>query len=72
MFQDCYFYLGNCTANRVLKAVDCADVLHMGHDNSGLYEIWPMNKITEGKSIYVYCDMNTNGGGWTVSFDDFA
>lgn len=56
----------------MLKAVDCADVLHMGHDKNGIYEVWPMNKIAEGKSLYVYCDMKTEGGGWTVSFFDFV
>ena len=49
------------------KAVDCADVLRMVRNESGVYEIWPMSRLTESKAIHVYCDMGTNGGGWTVS-----
>lgn len=45
------------------KVVDCSDVLQMGHNKSGVYEIWPINRITEGKSLHVYCDMDTRGGG---------
>uniref|UniRef100_A0A482ZBE6 U22-Saltitoxin-Pre1a_1 n=1 Tax=Phidippus regius TaxID=1905328 RepID=A0A482ZBE6_9ARAC len=56
----------NCHGNALSKAIDCADVLQMGHNTSGVYEIWPVNRLTEGKSLYVYCDMDTNGGGWTV------
>lgn len=55
----------------MLKAVDCADVLRMGHNISGVYEIWPMSRVTEGKSLDVYCDMETDRGGWTVSLFDF-
>ncbi|CAF0866764.1 unnamed protein product [Adineta steineri] len=29
---------------------------------TGVYEIWPR----QGKSIKVWCDMETDGGGWTV------
>lgn len=54
-----------------VQPVDCADVFHMGHNKSGIYEIWPMSRLTEGKPLNVYCDMDTNGGGWTVSFVNF-
>lgn len=49
------------------KALDCADIYQMGHNKSGIYEIWPVNRVTEGKLLKVYCDMETSGGGWTVS-----
>lgn len=58
--------------NRMRKALDCADVLQSGIDRSGIYQIWPINRLTEGKPVLVYCDMATNGGGWTVSILEFS
>ncbi|XP_022238360.1 techylectin-5A-like isoform X2 [Limulus polyphemus] len=44
---------------------DCAQVFLNGHRTSGVYRIWPTPWETVG-SLNVYCDMNTDGGGWTV------
>ncbi|XP_022236587.1 techylectin-5A-like, partial [Limulus polyphemus] len=44
---------------------DCTDVLLNGHRTSGVYRIWPKSWMFTG-SIDVYCDMDTDGGGWTV------
>ncbi|XP_015927340.2 techylectin-5A isoform X1 [Parasteatoda tepidariorum] len=47
------------------KPMDCDEVMQCGQNRSGVYEIWPRNRIMSG-SITVFCDMETNGGGWTV------
>ena len=50
-----YFYL-------VLHLKDCSDLKNK-HSKSGVYRIYP-DKV---KSFKVYCDMDTDGGSWTVS-----
>ncbi|KAI0219180.1 Tenascin-R [Lamellibrachia satsuma] len=42
---------------------DCSDVLNNGHNTSGIYGIY---LVKARKSIKVYCDMETDGGGWLV------
>ncbi|CAL1279285.1 unnamed protein product [Larinioides sclopetarius] len=46
--------------------MDCDEVLRSGHNRSGVYTIWPRNRLTDGKVLDVYCDMDTDDGGWTV------
>lgn len=52
------------TAN-LLRPVDCADHLILGANVSGVYEIYPF-KCRCSEPIKVWCDMETDGGGWTV------
>ncbi|XP_042867273.1 ficolin-1-like [Penaeus japonicus] len=48
-----------------LKPADCADHLLMGSTTSGVYEIYPFSCSCR-EPVRVWCDMETDGGGWTV------
>lgn len=45
------------------RARDCADIQDLGFNSSGVYQIYPGN-IRNG--LKVFCDMETDGGGWLV------
>ncbi|CAL1301594.1 unnamed protein product [Larinioides sclopetarius] len=48
------------------KPMDCAELQENGVKKSGVYTIYPRNRLASCQSIEVYCDMETDGGGWTV------
>ncbi|XP_033645327.1 ficolin-2-like [Asterias rubens] len=52
----------NCTES-LKKPKDCAEILAEGVTESGVYTIKPLDS---GEPFMVYCDMETDGGGWTV------
>ncbi|KAM9349393.1 tenascin-N [Symphorus nematophorus] len=44
--------------------MDCVQILKNGNKNSGVYTIYINND--HSKPLEVYCDMDTDGGGWLV------
>ncbi|GBN59077.1 hypothetical protein AVEN_96804-1, partial [Araneus ventricosus] len=48
------------------KHKDCSDILASGRNKSGIYTIWTGESPTTRKQLRVYCDMETDDGGWTV------
>ncbi|XP_072182271.1 techylectin-5A-like [Diadema setosum] len=42
---------------------DCSDIYQNGFETSGVYDV---RALDSEQPIQVYCDMNTDGGGWMV------
>ena len=42
---------------------DCLDIQRAGFNESGQYKVYPDDG---GGPFFVFCDMETDGGGWTV------
>ncbi|XP_019909086.2 microfibril-associated glycoprotein 4 [Esox lucius] len=47
----------------MFQPLDCADIYNSGSGHSGVYRIYPAGP---NSPRYVYCDMDTQGGKWTV------
>ncbi|XP_067118159.1 techylectin-5B-like [Centruroides vittatus] len=49
-----------------VRAMDCQELMENGVVESGIYEVCPKNRIKEPLCFEVYCDMDKDGGGWTL------
>ena len=53
----------SCVCNTRSYPRDCQDVKDNGHLTSGVYCVYPACAYI---GLNVYCDMDTDGGGWLV------
>ena len=49
------------------RPTDCHCIMEQGYNTSGRYFIYPHDNGVPQDPVYVWCDMDTDGGGWTVS-----
>lgn len=47
-----------------IRSRHCEDLRHAGQRLSGVYTIFPLGADPNGQTVH--CDMDTDGGGWTV------
>ncbi|GBO46576.1 Techylectin-5B, partial [Araneus ventricosus] len=72
MYVSISMYLGSKPIEKDDKIVqddkprDCSEILASGRNKSGVHTIWAGEPFPAGKPLQVYCDMETDKGGWTV------
>ncbi|KAL7630364.1 UNVERIFIED_CONTAM: hypothetical protein RMT77_019481 [Armadillidium vulgare] len=49
----------------MIRPNDCSELLVAGYTESGVYYIYPLTCHCT-KPVKVFCDMETEGGGWTI------
>lgn len=53
---------------RQRPARTCRDILNSGVRQSGVYWLDPRNSGNPAKAFLAYCDLSTDGGGWTLVY----
>ena len=63
----CIFLIIELVNSKPTDHADCHDIMKQGYNTSGRYFIYPNDNGVPLDPVYVWCDMDTDGGGWTVS-----
>lgn len=64
LFQKPDYKILNYCSNAPTKPENCVDLMCLGKNTSGTYEVFPADAPTKGYKVY--CDQESNGGGWMV------
>jgi len=61
--EPCFTELVEKSLNTSSKPRDCSEIYNSGERSDGVYTVYGGRRQ---RPVEVYCDMVTDGGGWTV------